>query len=206
MYLSKVIAKGNIDGNTYHLHQNIWTLFQGDPDADRDFLYRVEGRPQNGWSTVLLQSARQPRTSQAHLARVLDSRLYNASLEAGDVLRFKLLANPVKTIPDQRKRQNAKGRIKSVRVPLIHEDQQLAWLKRKYGDAAEVDQVQVQKHTPFLFTKHRGKQRNNGKIQPCIFTGTLRVRDPEALIQLIGQGIGPAKGMGCGMLSIARSA
>ncbi|WP_249825516.1 type I-E CRISPR-associated protein Cas6/Cse3/CasE, partial [Escherichia coli] len=43
----------------------------------------------------------------------------------------------------------------------------------------------------------------NGKIQTVCFEGVLTVNDAPALMDLIQQGIGPAKSMGCGLLSLA---
>ncbi|EAA1049248.1 type I-E CRISPR-associated protein Cas6/Cse3/CasE, partial [Escherichia coli O28ac] len=43
----------------------------------------------------------------------------------------------------------------------------------------------------------------NGKIQTVCFEGVLTINDAPALIDLLQQGIGPAKSMGCGLLSLA---
>ncbi|VAW88705.1 hypothetical protein MNBD_GAMMA18-665, partial [hydrothermal vent metagenome] len=38
---------------------------------------------------------------------------------------------------------------------------------------------------------------------PVRFEGVVRVADPQAFKELVGKGIGPAKALGCGMLSLA---
>ncbi|EHO1257424.1 type I-E CRISPR-associated protein Cas6/Cse3/CasE, partial [Escherichia coli] len=43
----------------------------------------------------------------------------------------------------------------------------------------------------------------SGKIQTVCFEGVLTINDAPALIDLVQQGIGPAKSMGCGLLSLA---
>ena len=55
----------------------------------------------------------------------------NLQFRDGQRLRFRLRANPIKTIRDENGRKNKKGEIKRCRVPLLKENQQIAWLKKK---------------------------------------------------------------------------
>ncbi len=75
----------------------------------------------------------------------------------------------------------------------------IAWLQRKLGNAARVEDVHPISERPQYFSGE-GK---NGKIQTVCFEGVLTINDAPALIDLLQQGIGPAKSMGCGLLSLA---
>ncbi len=46
--------------NAYREHQHLWRLFEVDPEAKRDFLFRRE-RPASGFPRFYLLSHRQPK-------------------------------------------------------------------------------------------------------------------------------------------------
>ena len=96
-------------------------------------------------------------------------------------------------------RQNARGAVKSCRVPLIIEEQQLQWLHRKLHNAASIEAVVIHAQRPLYFRKD-GKA---GKIVTVTFDGLLRVLDPALLWLQMQHGIGPAKSFGCGLLSVS---
>ena len=52
------------------------------------------------------------------------------------------------------------------------------------------------------FLKDGRGERRPVRLAVMDISGTLVVRDPEALRQAISQGIGPAKGFGCGLLLV----
>ena len=41
-------------------------------------------------------------------------------------------------------------------------------------------------------------------LVPAMFEGILRVDDPDALVKVLEDGIGPAKGFGCGLMLVRR--
>ncbi|EKD37059.1 MAG: CRISPR-associated CSE3 family protein, partial [uncultured bacterium] len=59
MYLSKIMISGAACRNPYEIHRALWKLFPPVPDADRDFLFRVERAGQQN-AEVLMQSMREP--------------------------------------------------------------------------------------------------------------------------------------------------
>ena len=124
------------------------------------------------------------------------------SLQAGQRLRFMLVANPVKMINDEGGRKNTAGESKKCRVPLVKEDDQRAWIERKLQDTASLESLVIDPVFPLRFRK--GKEDRAGKIQPVGFQGVLSVKEPDAFVGLIQSGIGPAKAFGCGLLSLAR--
>lgn len=196
MFLSKVWIDWHWAKDPYQLHRALWQLFPDRPTDERDFLFRVEELQRGKGAMALLLSAGQPQT--APVAEVIASKPMPQYISAGVRLRFRLRANPVKTIKDD-KRLDKKGEPKSIRVPLIHEEEQLKWLLRKFAGIAELETARVWQE-PALFFR---KQDMGGKIQPVCFEGVLTVLDNEALFAMLRQGIGPAKAMGCGLLSLA---
>jgi CRISPR system Cascade subunit CasE len=199
MFLSKVEVNWKWARDPYQVHRAIWHLFPDRPEAERDFLFRIEQMHMGRGAILLVQSAVKPQDSEA--SKLLVSKEIDLYLPANTSLRFRLRANPVKTIKDERERLNIKGEVKRCRVPLVHEEQQLAWLKRKFDGAAHFSNVQATSEPALYFRK--GSM--NGKVQPICFDGTLSVADPDHFHKLLSTGIGPAKSIGCGLLSIARA-
>jgi len=200
MFLSKMRMVGAACRNPYEVHRNLWELFPENPEAERDFLFRVE-RADSHRADILMQSFRKPENSSPNV-QSLESRAYPLILREGQQLQFLLVANPVKTISDENGRKSATGEPKKCRVPLIRDEDHRGWLLRKLDECASLETLIVDRTTPFHFRKDR--ENRFGKIQPVIFQGILTVREPETFACLIRKGIGPAKAFGCGLLSIAR--
>jgi CRISPR system Cascade subunit CasE len=201
MYLSKVLITGVACRNPYEIHRVLWSVFPNDNGATRDFLFRVERADRNR-ADILLQSVRSPEIS-THRAYVIACRDYDLQLQAGQDLRFLLVANPIKMINDENGRQNEKKETKKCRVPLIREEDQQAWLHRKLGSCASVRSLAIDPKLPLYFRKIR--EGRAGKIRPVVFQGIMRVEESQALRDLICAGVGPAKAFGCGLLSLAKA-
>ncbi|WP_338803863.1 type I-E CRISPR-associated protein Cas6/Cse3/CasE [Xenorhabdus griffiniae] len=197
MFLSKVWIDWRWAKDPYQLHRALWQLFPNRPNDTRDFLFRIEAQHFGRGAEALLQSALAPSSAQA--AQVIVNKPIQWSIPNGAKLRFKLRANPVKTIKDGEQRRDRNGRVKCCRVPLIHEEEQLQWLSRKLAGAALLSTVWVTPESPIYFCKDDIK----GKIQPISFEGQLIVQEGDVFTSLLRQGIGPAKAMGCGLLSLA---
>jgi len=202
MYLSKVKLNWAQAKNPYEQQRALWHLFPNRPDDQRDFLYRLEQNVKGQGAVVIMQSQQKP--VEAETVELLAVRNLNLSLHQGQALRFRLRANPVKTIKDERKGErikNGKTYTRTVRVPLIQEEQQQAWLVRKLEGVATLQALTVQQELPLNFRKQR--ENRSGKIQPVLFDGVLTVENVDAFTELLRRGIGPAKSLGCGMLSLA---
>jgi CRISPR system Cascade subunit CasE len=194
MFLSKVLIPWQQAKNPYQFHQALWRLFPGGEDAERDFLFRVEQIQTGVGASVLLQSAIKPEGGEQG-PLLLAQREFALAIPNGQRLRFRLRANPIKSIKDSRKGTvEKKGKIftKTVRVPLLHEEQQQTWLERKFQKFATLETLIVQPEPVTYFRK--AKEERSGKIQTVLFDGVMRVTE----------GIGPAKAFGCGLLSVAR--
>jgi CRISPR system Cascade subunit CasE len=142
-------------------------------------------------------------------------------LQDGQVLSFRLRANPTKRIAKDN------DAMKGKRVGLSREDDQIAWLIRK-GQERE-------KGVPggfALLTKEVKDARGEVRLVPCVntypageqtgrkrdamrelatthlavvFEGLLRVTDANAFQETLIRGIGSAKAFGFGLLSVVRA-
>jgi CRISPR system Cascade subunit CasE len=204
MFLSKVHIPWQQAKNTYQFHQALWRLFPGCEEAERDFLFRVEQIQASVGANVLLQSPIKPEGGEQS-PLLLGQREFALNVPNGQRLRFRLRANPIKTIKDNSKGTvEKKGKIftKTVRVPLLHEEQQQAWLERKLQDFAQLESLIVQSEPVTYFRKP--KEGRSGKIQTVLFDGVMTITDAVEFEAQVANGIGPAKAFGCGLLSIAR--
>jgi len=177
--------------NPYEIHKLLWQAFPDQPEAERPFLFRMEGKAQSRFQTIIMQSSTQPVETESENLELIGSKGIHPDLRNGQHLRFLVRANPVKRLNQERKR-----------VPLIHDEQQIAWLQNKLQAAADIspEQIQVEQKNALYFRK-AGK---GGKIVTVTFSGLLQVIDHERLLQSMQAGIGPAKCFGCGLLSLAR--
>jgi CRISPR system Cascade subunit CasE len=197
MYLSKVFIAFQKPKNIYQIHQDLWATLDHQPQR---FLYRIEQQRAGYGAEILLQSTEEPKTTE--LATIMATRDYSPKLFENQQLRFLLIANPVKTVKDDRQRQNSKGEIKSCRVSLLKEEEQQAWLARKLVGLAMLDSLIIRPCEPLYFYK---KGISGGKIIPVAFEGILTVQNPDNLQKIMLKGIGAAKAFGCGLLSIAKA-
>jgi len=76
------------------------------------------------------------------------------------------------------------------------DEEQRLWIKRKFLNTATLETLIVDGAVPLRFRK--GMEDRAGKVQPVVFQGILKVEDPEALVSLVCDGVGPAKAFGCG--------
>lgn len=207
MFLSRVEVPWEFNRNPYDFHRLLWRLFPGDPketrnndeEARQGFLFRIEDNPTGRPARLLVQSRRSPEATSGLI--VIGTREFQPKPVAGQRLAFLLTANPVKTITDTQRDAKPGKTSEKCRVPLIHEADQRAWLTRKLADAGEIIAASVLPHAPMYF----GKGTRGGKLATATFDGVLQVNDSTRLIELLENGVGPAKGFGCGLLLVRRA-
>lgn len=234
MYLSRLVLNPrhrqvwrNL-GDCQGLHRTVMSAFPsgpgtGDARSALGVLYRVEEQ-RSGAVTLLVQSKVPPDWSALEVGylqgmgedtdnpacKAVDQQ-YRA-LHAGDVLTFRLRANPTRKIDTKTgidgRRRNGK------RVELCREEAQLEWLRRKGEQAGfELLSVRANPHVPNVRavpgTKVTGKRPGNGAgaltLASVLYEGILRVTDGEKFRRALEQGIGPGKAYGFGLLSVARA-
>jgi CRISPR system Cascade subunit CasE len=94
-------------------------------------------------------------------------------------------------------------------VPLLHADEQLAWLMRK-GDLHGFElvrsggflQLQIKNSHTKTGEKHNGRDDHSLTFFSVIFEGLLRVVNLQRFSETLECGIGPGKSFGLGLLSI----
>jgi len=228
MYLSRLILNPRSRqvqhelADPYELHRTVSRAFpDGVFKAERteenatNILFRVDLHPRTRIPTLLVQSRQYPSwdflstEKKDYLLGENDLPLnvenpaikeMNLQLHEGQVLSFRLRANP--TVKKDRE-----GKKQGRRVGLIREEDQQKWLERKLESAGaalvSVNIVNEQFIRGKLFIeKEREKRMNFLSVQ---FDGILQVKKPDELASTIFTGFGSAKGLGFGLLSLARA-
>lgn len=196
-YLSQLVpnprsSKARRDlGNAYELHR---TLARGAATGEQRILWRVE---QGKLPHLLIQTLSEPDWSYlteevppGYLREPPKVKPVELSLEHGQLLRFRLRANPTvkRTVDDKKKR-----------LALYSEEEQLDWLFRK-AEAAGFKPLDVSISNSELLEFKREKARVT--INAVTFDGHMAVIEPDSVKMAVQGGIGSAKGFGMGLLSL----
>ncbi len=226
MYLSKLTLNPNNRrvqrelANPYELHRTLMASFPATlPEGER-VLFRVDVDDHTGVPTVLLQSHTAPDwawlgdpRANGYLLRAPESKLFELTFITGQMLTFHLRANP--TV-----KHSAPGERQGRRDPLYREEDQLKWLERKATDGGfRPVRVSVLKEgntygrqpvkevaediTETGEDAEKGPRVHKLTLHAVRFEGVLQVTDPDKLWKTIQRGIGPGKGLGFGLLSLA---
>ena len=189
----------------------------GERTAEQAFLFRIDPRP-GASPIIIVQSALKPdwdyafRNSMHFLAAPPEVRPYDPHFRNGELLAFRLLANPTRKKDKENRPEgrNNWGR----RVPVSRHEIE-AWLTgraRQCGFTVEsLDNVQ----TGYVVAS-KGEGRNGdsqdaddveaaGRLKRFFYAryeGRLRVTEPDSIRSAIIRGIGSAKGFGFGLLSV----
>jgi CRISPR system Cascade subunit CasE len=162
------------------------------------FLWRLEPeRSVDDFSKVIVQSQQLPDWSRINIAEWfaeepappldLSARLRLDSLKEGGRFRYRLRANPSVC-------HNGK------RLGLFTVDEQIAWLNRK-GEQNGFSLISIHRSEERMLS---GKVRNGYPIRvfSVLYDGIMAVTDAERFQIAIAMGIGHAKAMGLGLLSV----
>jgi CRISPR system Cascade subunit CasE len=182
--------------NPYDLHRTLRRIFpQTEEDAEKTpVLWRIDSDYQV--PMLLLQSREAPSWEQLSIphyflkidpARSLE---FLGNLQSGDLLRFRLKANPTVTRAGKR-------------IGLKTIEEQLEWLKTQ-GSRRGFLLVGAMVTGSQLENYQKSKDTRIS-IQTATFDGHLRVTDPALLMQAVHNGLGHAKAFGCGLLSLAKA-
>ncbi len=200
MYLSRVYLSPDNLNNAYEWHRSLWSLFPSEaPGSLAPFLYHIERMNLVKGARVLMQSLKSPQGKSVY-ASILATKQLEPVYNAGQYLRFMLRANPVKCITDSSDNPNKRNKGKC-RVPIIKEEEQHDWVRRKLAGIAQIKSIDSRINPPLYFRK--GSRA--GKINPVTFNGILEIIDGTAMALLIERGIGPAKAFGCGLMLVKRA-
>jgi CRISPR system Cascade subunit CasE len=177
-------------------------------------LFRVEQNA-GGMVSVLVQSqlapdwavlqTRRDARGHAYLIRAVEQKTFELQLVRGQMLSFRLRANPTK-------RRKSDGK----RIGIENENEQLEWLRAKVQGDEKREQASggfrlvraLVGREEFIKNKeaiHRADRSYDLKILAAQFDGLLQVDDPFKAAQTVARGIGSGKAFGFGLLSLARA-
>ncbi|WP_339098041.1 type I-E CRISPR-associated protein Cas6/Cse3/CasE [Deinococcus sp. VB343] len=194
--------------SAYSLHQTVRWAFPNAgkenaplPDGER-ILWRNDG-PQG----ILVQSVTRPdwdAVLQLHPDYLRDVQVkpFNLTgLQAGQTLAFRLKANV--TVSRFRDGQDKQSDPRTKREALRGAREQVEWLERQgeRGGFRLVGTDIAQSGNVRLYKKQGGAPMT---LFAVTFEGLLQVEDPIQLAQTVQHGIGKAKALGFGLLSLAR--
>ncbi|HFQ94140.1 MAG TPA: type I-E CRISPR-associated protein Cas6/Cse3/CasE [Anaerolineae bacterium] len=210
MYLSRLLLNNrsrylwrSVIEQPYKLHQIVMSGFpDGVKRADANVLHRLDMA--DTAVTLLVQSDIQPDWSRLDERLLLPAspfdpvpnpavkKINGLPLDNGRILRFRLRANPTKRL------SSGKGNKPGKRVQLFHEEEQLAWLKKRAA-ANGFSLIDVQ----IIPEGNQTDRRKRLTIYTVQYDGRLQITDADKFREALQKGIGPAKAFGCGLLSIA---
>lgn len=237
MYLSRLVldVRSGVTrrwlSDVDQLHRDVLAAFERAPSSEAPratlgVLFRLD-RQRDGRLLLLVQSHEKPtwhRLPAGVLVRpsAHDEAFDNPSVKEisalvdavkqGDILRFRLRANPTKKVdtktgPDGKRRN---GR----RVALTNEADRMAWLQRKgvqHGFELGVVEQSGELRDVIDVSEGRAKGTRQGAPEghgtvtfgSCVFEGTLRVSELTMFKHALEHGIGSGKAFGFGLLSVA---
>lgn len=199
MYLSRLILNTRarpvrVDlANPYEMHRTL-SRGVGTSSAEERLLWRVDTdrmkRP-----VLIVQTWREPDWNQLdgrspdYLCRPAETKEFDLAIQKGQVLTFRLRANPAVTRDGRRR-------------ALPDTVARIAWLSRK-GETAGFRMAGEP-----IVRDEQGLRISRGDgwihLSVAVYEGHLVAEDPAALREAIRRGIGPGKALGLGLLSLAR--
>ncbi|MEW8508853.1 MAG: type I-E CRISPR-associated protein Cas6/Cse3/CasE [Candidatus Thiodiazotropha sp.] len=203
-----------MSADDYRHHQFVWQLFKG--VKERDFLYRRED--QGNWPRFYTVSKREPHDSERLWS--IETKPFAPKLVEGMPLAFSLRVNPVVKRRDDTGKQRRHDVVMDLKrksgfrklslhqrdpMPKLMRDAGLEWLasrSEQYGFTFKNDLVTVDG-----YEQHRSVKRDGEKpirFSTLDFGGMLTVANISTFERTLFNGIGPSKGMGCGMLMVRR--
>lgn len=143
--------------------------------------------------------------------RTADYDSFLARLTAGQRWVFRLVANPVKSVRSLDDHSAERSLPRGSRVPLIKREDQEAWLLARSEPAGFAIcpgasgglNLRVAQSARRTFERRSDGQRRTVTLQTVQYDGVLEVSDPQRLRRTLVEGLGSAKGYGCGLLTLA---
>lgn len=197
LWLDPFAAQARRDlADPYEMHRTLVRAFVGDGSQTSPprFLWRLE--PGSAWQEpqLIVQSAipgdwDHLHSLQGYLRRPVETKEVSVErlLREGAHYRFRLVANP--TVTRNRKRYG-----------LVGEEAQLDWLRRqgeRFGYRVEGALIA----STDVLKSRKGNMRVS--LRRVCYEGILSAMDVPALSSALMAGIGPGKGFGLGLLSLA---
>jgi CRISPR system Cascade subunit CasE len=189
-------------GDLHMLHRLVLRAFpEAEDGGPGRVLFRLE-TPQSPREepTLLIQSQIEPQSNEwQRIACVEGPRQWEPTFVRSQQFRFRLRATPTKakTFGPEEKKPGHR------RIGLYTEDEQRDWLMRKATENGfSVAALKLRK-----IGWQSGRKPGGGVIthHAVEYDGVLQVLEAESFTAAIIGGVGPAKGFGFGLLSLARA-
>ncbi|MCP5535196.1 MAG: type I-E CRISPR-associated protein Cas6/Cse3/CasE [Akkermansiaceae bacterium] len=184
--------------DSYAWHKRIWEAFPGKPEADRDFLTRLDDTGND--FRLLILSPEPPTRPDWCPSDGWQSKTVADDFFTHSAYQFSLLANPTVTrvvrLADGSKKKNGR------REPIVNREELITWMQRKaehHGFSVATDSLKTVPRPRQNFLK-KGK---GGTHTATEFQGILQVTDKDKFQQAATSGIGSAKAFGFGMLCLS---
>lgn len=205
MYLTKLTldprhAQARRDlADPYEMHRTLARAYA--PDADTPpprFLWRLERRADDQLSSVLLVQSEhlanwsKLETLPGYIVAIHADKPVDLEqlIQPAKRYHFRILANPTVTRDGKR-------------LGLMREDEQLGWLARQ-GERNGFTVLGCIRSANELLRIRQGKTGNRITVQTALFEGVLEAADAQHLRSALLNGLGHAKSLGLGLLSLAR--
>ena len=184
--------------NPYEMHSTLARAFaDGAQYPARNFLWRLEPRIGLANPVLLVQSQSAAHWGnfekvQSNWALAIDSKQVDERtlVTSGRILRFRLRANP--TVTRQGKRHG-----------LYREDDQIGWLERQAARHGFEAQALAVSEPSRIVASRRRSGASQVVVYSALFDGVLRVTDVDLFVHALREGLGHAKALGLGLLSVA---
>lgn len=186
----------------YALHKQVWRLF---PETkNREFLYRRVDEA--SVPTIYVLSQQVPMASDG--TWLLETKEYRPKLKVRSRFMFSLRANPVVSRKSEKGGRgirhdvvmDAKRRNLGTDSRELEQTAGRAWLElRSESNGFTIDSLSVDG-----YRQHRFRKSSNIEVQfsTLDFAGVLQITDCDDFMNVLGSGLGSAKGFGCGMIMI----
>jgi len=222
MYFSKIVLRKDVPaenlaqllrGDGYHFHQQLWRLFESKNKNRRDFIYREQSLGK--WPCFYTISQRQPEDRTGFWE--IQVKDFAPKLVVGQQLAFSLRANPVRSkdkFDEKGQRRSVRhdvvmdakwGYDKTKRPPLAELMQQAGWEWLQARMVKQGFQVQPEQLRVDGYQQHRFfKKGQTIRLSTLDFDGLLTVIQVDDFLNMLSNGIGYAKGFGCGMMLVRK--
>lgn len=155
--------------------------------------------------------AEQAGWSSTPVWRTADYSRFLGRLEPGQRWVFRLVANPIRNVRDTSSDGTGGLARRGSRVPLIKEADQREWLLTRAASGGFIvvpgasggPNLSVTRSVRQRFGRQSDGVARQVTLQTAQFDGVLEVADPSALRRALTEGVGAAKGYGCGLLTLA---
>ena len=171
-----------------------------------ELLVLTDSRP--SWEHLVEQAGWPHADEPQHEVR--DYTPVLAKIQRGREFRLRIRANPVSATKNPTKpsvaqeKRLAEGRPRGVRVAHRTAAHQLDWFRTRLPRCGfELLEATLVARDRLVFSKADGEDRHRVVLTTATCDATVRVADAELARHHLLTGLGPAKGYGCGLLTLA---